>query len=175
MEDVGNELGSDIPYCLRRGTVLGTGVGSDLTNLQPCPKCYIVLGKLPLSVSTAIVYNNIKLDEIVNHPRPDKMIKAMELGDIKMMGQALGNTLEEVTIKMIPEIANVKRTLLENGAMGALMSGSGPTVFGLFESYEEARIGATAIRNNHRLREVYITEIFHGNQPVRGVHKYGRY
>lgn len=174
MEDIGYTLGSDIPYCLRRGSVLGTGVGADLSNLSPCPKFYVVLGKLPISVSTAIVYKNIDLDKIKTHPSTKDMINAIDIGDVKQIGQLLGNTLEDVTIKMVPEIAKLKETLMNNGAVGALMSGSGPTVFGIFETFEEARVGATAIRKEHRLREVFITEIFNTVQVQKGVKKHGR-
>lgn len=174
MEKIGEELGSDIPYCLRRGTVLGTGVGADLYNLKPCPKFYIVLGKLPISVSTAIVYKNIELDKIVTKPDTKGMISAIEKGDVEKIGRCLGNSLEDVTIKIVPEIARLKETLMNNGAIGSMMSGSGPTVFGIFDSFEKARIGANAIRREHKLRDIFITEIFHSGQIPKGAKRYGR-
>lgn len=160
LEKLASEIGSDIPYCIRRGTVLGTGVGTKLKNITPCPPCYVALAKMPVSVSTVTVYKSLDLNQITNHPSAKKMELAMARNDIGAMGNALGNVLENVTMERFPKIRDMKETFLELGAKGALMSGSGPTVFALFESYEEARKVANIVKRQYGLKEVFVTETF---------------
>lgn len=160
LEALASEIGSDIPYCIRRGTVLGTGIGTELTNITPCPPCFVALAKMPVSVSTVTVYKNLDLDQIENHPRAEVMEMAMKNRDIHAMGQALGNVLERVTMERFPRIRDMKETFLELGAKGALMSGSGPTVFALFDTYDEARKAANAVKRQYGLKEVFVTETF---------------
>lgn len=168
-------LGSDIPYCVQRGTVLAEGVGEVLTPIKnPCPMCYIVLAKLPVSVSTATVYRGLAWESIETHPDTEGMIQAMADEDISKMGRLLGNVLEEVTIPMHPQIAVIKEELVHLGAEGALMSGSGPTVFGLFREEENAKKAATAIRKKFGLKEVVATKIYHCGGDKRGEGKNGR-
>ncbi|MBQ5589936.1 MAG: 4-(cytidine 5'-diphospho)-2-C-methyl-D-erythritol kinase, partial [Anaerotignum sp.] len=132
LEELAGRLGSDIPYCVRRGTVLCEGVGEIMTNVEhPCPECYVVLAKLPVSVSTVSVYKGLKWDQVEEHPDTEAMLQAMAEGDVAKMGKLLCNVLETVTIEMHPKIAEIKKRLMELGAEGALMSGSGPTVFAL--------------------------------------------
>lgn len=164
MELIGSQLGSDIPYCLRRGTVMAKDIGTELHNLDQCPHCYVVLAKLPVSVSTVGVYKALDWTSIKTHPNNYKMINAMKNNDIKKMGSLLGNVLEDVTISMHPKIGNIKECLLNNGATGALMSGSGPTVFGLFEDYETAKKASLTVKEQLGIREVYVTEIFQNYQ-----------
>ncbi|MFI3175602.1 MAG: 4-(cytidine 5'-diphospho)-2-C-methyl-D-erythritol kinase [Bacillota bacterium] len=160
LEKLAAEIGSDIPYCIRRGTVLGTGIGTELKNITPCPSCFVVLAKMPVSVSTVTVYKGLDLNQISEHPSAKKMEKAMQSKDIVAMGQALGNVLESVTMERFPRIKDMKETFIELGAKGALMSGSGPTVFALFESYEEARQVANTVKRQYGLKEVFVTETF---------------
>ena len=170
LESFAYRLGSDIPYCVRRGTVLAKGIGEDLATIPcGCPPCYVVLAKLPVSVSTPSVYKALRWQEIENHPDTDGMIQAMARKDIGTMGMKLGNVLETVTIPIYPKIAQMKRALLDFGAAGALMSGSGPTVFGIFEDEEKARQAAAAIRKMFALRDVVFTTIYQPRgQDVRG-------
>lgn len=168
-------LGSDIPYCVQRGTMVSEGVGEILTPVKcPCPMCYVVLAKLPVSVSTATVYRGLDWQGVKNHPDTEGMIQAMAEADITKMGRLLGNVLETVTIPMHPQIAQLKEELLHLGAEGALMSGSGPTVFGLFKEEEIAKKAASAIRKKFGLKEVVATKIYHSNSGKRGEERNGR-
>lgn len=176
LESLAFLLGSDIPYCVQRGTMLAEGVGEILTPVKSvCPMCYVVLAKLPVSVSTATVYRGLDLQKVESHPNTEGMIQAMAEGDIKKMGQLLGNVLETVTIPMYPRISRLKQELVQLGAEGALMSGSGPTVFGLFQEEEKAKEAAAAIRRKFGLKEVVATHIYHAGSGKRGEEKDGRY
>lgn len=175
LESLAFLLGSDIPYCVQRGTVVSKGVGEILTPVKcPCPMCYVVLAKLPVSVSTATVYRGLDWQSVQNHPDTKGMIQAMAEADITKMGQLLGNVLETVTIPMHPQIAQLKEELVQLGAEGALMSGSGPTVFGLFKEEEIAKKAASTIRKKFGLKEVVATKIYHGNSGKRGEIRNGR-
>lgn len=175
LESLAFLLGSDIPYCVQRGTVVSEGVGEILTPVKcPCPMCYVVLAKLPVSVSTATVYRGLDWQSVQNHPDTKGMIQAMAEADITKMGQLLGNVLETVTIPMHPQIAQLKEELVQLGAEGALMSGSGPTVFGLFKEEESAKKAASTIRKKFGLKEVVATKIYHGNSGKRGEIRNGR-
>lgn len=175
LESLAFLLGSDIPYCVQRGTVVSEGVGEILTPVKcPCPMCYVVLAKLPVSVSTATVYRGLDWQSVQDHPDTKEMIQAMAEADITKMGQLLGNVLETVTIPMHPQIAQLKEELVQLGAEGALMSGSGPTVFGLFKEEESAKKAASTIRKKFGLKEVVATKIYHGNSGKRGEIRNGR-
>ena len=175
LESLAFLLGSDIPYCVQRGTVVSEGVGEILTPVKcPCPMCYVVLAKLPVSVSTATVYRGLDWQSVQDHPDTKEMIQAMAEADITKMGQLLGNVLETVTIPMHPQIAQLKEELVQLGAEGALMSGSGPTVFGLFKEEEIAKKAASTIRKKFGLKEVVATKIYHGNSGKRGEIRNGR-
>lgn len=128
---LGAELGSDVPFCISGGTALATGRGEVLTPIQSPPQCWVVLAKLPINVSTADVYGNLRSTEIKKHPSATAMIQAIESRSFHNVCDNLGNVLEEVTLQMYPEVAHLKETMQRLGADGVLMSGSGPTVFGL--------------------------------------------
>lgn len=162
-------LGSDIPYCIQRGTAVAEGVGEILKPAKhPCPMCYVVLAKLPVSVSTASVYRGLNWQQIENHPDTEGMMEAMAAKDIAAMGAKLCNVLETVTIPLHPRIAQLKEELMRLGARGALMSGSGPTVFGLFEREDMAKAAAAAMRKKFGLKEVAATRIYHPKGERRG-------
>lgn len=174
LEELAGRLGSDIPYCVRRGTVLCEGVGEILTNLPyPCPDCYVVLAKLPVSVSTASVYQKLRWQEIGNHPDTKAMAKAIEEKDVVKMGGLLCNVLETVTIGLHPRIGEIKKRLIELGAAGALMSGSGPTVFALFTEREKARKAAALVKREFALKDAVATRIYRVPRERRGEHKHG--
>lgn len=163
--ELGLRLGTDIPYCILRGTALAEGVGEKLTPIYPpCPPCYVVLAKPSVSVSTAFVYKNLKLAEVEQHPNKQEMLNAMKKEDIKAMGKNLCNVLETVTIPLYPIIQKIKLRMVELGATGALMSGSGPTVFGLFAQKERAEAAAERMQREFKLKDVIVTEIFHGTK-----------
>lgn len=174
LEELAGRLGSDIPYCVRRGTVLCEGVGEIMTNVEhPCPNCYVVLAKLPVSVSTVSVYKGLRWQEVEKHPDTKAMLKAMEEKDVTKMGKLLCNVLETVTIPMHPEIARIKKRLMELGAEGALMSGSGPTVFALFTEREKARKAAALVKREFALKDSVATRIYQVQREWRGEHKNG--
>lgn len=165
----GVKLGADIPYCILRGTALSEGIGEILTELPPAPRCSIVLAKPQVSVSTKAVYGKLKVDELKpeEHPDIDGMAEAIRRSDLDGVISRLGNVLELVTIPDHPEIGTIKRIMLENGAAGALMSGSGPTVFGIFKDPREAEKTCGILRNadNGRLtRQVCLTGFFNRRQ-----------
>ena len=155
----GVKLGADVPYCIMRGTVLAEGIGEELKRLPAMPKCTVLIAKPPISVSTKTVYEALDSREITEHPDIDGIIRGLELGDLRMIAGAMGNVLEEVTIPMHPEIERIKQEMKEAGALGAMMSGSGPTVFGLFESRAAARAAQRNIREKELTKQVYVTNI----------------
>lgn len=161
LEELALTMGTDIPYCVRRGTVLATGLGEILKDIRPsCPFCYVVLAKPPVGVSTAKVYQNLKWQEIENHPSAQDMVSAIAEGNVAKMGTLLGNVLETVTIPMHPEINKIKKVMSAKGAEGTLMSGSGPTVFGLFTDLKKAKRTAAIIRRRFHLKEVFVTQVY---------------
>lgn len=169
LEEIAGRLGSDIPYCVRRGTVLCEGVGEILSDVEhPCPLCYVVLAKLPVSVSTVSVYKALRWQEVEKHPDTEAMLLAMEEKDTAKMGRLLCNVLETVTIERYPQIARIKERLMELGAEGALMSGSGPTVFGLFSKRDQARKAAALLKREFALKDAVATRIYRAPRELRG-------
>lgn len=157
---IGKELGADVPYCIMRGTVLAEGIGDRLTRLPPFPDCYVLLCKPNINVSTASVYKSIDSCGIEAHPDIDAMLENIKAGDLRAVSDGMRNVLENVTIANYPVIADIKAKMLEHGAVGSMMSGSGPTVFGFFESYDPALEALKELRRIFRTREVYVTTIF---------------
>lgn len=128
---LGAKLGSDVPFCVTGGTALATGRGEVLTPLPALPQCWVVLAKPPINVSTAEVYNRIRADQIQRHPSATRMEQAIRELSFAKMCTELGNVLEDVTLRLHPEVRQLKESMIRFGADGVLMSGSGPTVFGL--------------------------------------------
>ncbi|NLM12131.1 MAG: 4-(cytidine 5'-diphospho)-2-C-methyl-D-erythritol kinase [Epulopiscium sp.] len=158
--NLGVKLGADIPYCILTGTALAQGIGEKLTKLPPMPFCYVVIAKPPISVSTAHVYRSLNVEEISFHPNTQEVIEGLQKGDLRHIARNLGNVLESVTIKEHPIIDNIKNTLVEYGALGALMSGSGPSVFGLFENHKDAQAAAKELRLHSKAKDIFVTTIF---------------
>lgn len=144
---LGATLGSDVPFCLRGGTALATGRGELLAPLPPPPPAWVVLAKPPLAVSTAWVYGNFRVERVTMRPDITGMTACLDRGDLPGVAARLANVLETVTVAAHPEIAVLKTAMREHGAMASLMSGSGPTVFGLTDSREQAEKIAAALRN----------------------------
>lgn len=161
MVNIGKQLGADVPFCIRGGTALAEGIGEVVTDLPELDGIDIVLAKPPVSVSTKEVYQSLRLDEIVIRPDMDMLIKALKDGNIRYLADNMINVLETVTIKKYPVIEEIKSIMLQFNALGSLMSGSGPTVFGLFDNKE------TAEKCYNRLRD-YIKDVY----MVRTVGKY---
>ena len=155
----GVKLGADVPYCIMRGTVLAEGIGEELKTLPAMPKCTVLIAKPPISVSTKTVYEALDSKEITQHPDIDGIMEGLEQHDLRKIAECMGNVLEDVTIPMHPVISEIKQEMMEAGALGAMMSGSGPTVFGLFESRAAAREAQRRIREKSLTRQVYVTNI----------------
>ena len=137
--EIGTALGADVPYCIIGGTRLAEGIGEKLSPLPRLPFCHIVLVKPAFSISTKWAYDHIDACTDIVHPPTDKLIKALEDGDLQGVCNNMGNVLEDVSITHYPILQEVKKDLVELGAIGAQMSGSGPTVFGIFEDEEKAK------------------------------------
>lgn len=161
----GVKIGADVPYCILRGTALSEGIGEVLTPLPPVPQCQVLIAKPAINVSTKFVYENLHANDLLpgQHPDIDAIIDSIRKNDIYGIADNLGNVLETVTIKEYPVIRELKEKMLEYGAIGSLMSGSGPTVFGLFTSpkaaqdaYEELRYGSAS----GLAKQVYLTNFY---------------
>ena len=137
--NIGIKLGADVPYCVLGGTRLAEGIGEKLSSLPRLPKCSIVLVKPGFSISTKTVYEKIDSCSDYKHPETKKIIEGLKEADLGMITSAMGNVLEEVSIAEHPVLQEVKDELYGLGAIRAQMSGSGPTVFGIFKTYDEAR------------------------------------
>lgn len=152
-------LGADVPYCIMRGTVLAEGIGEKLTPLPPMPKCFVLLAKPSISVSTKMVYEKLDSHEIDEHPDIDGIMEGLKGHNLLKVSACLGNVLEKVTVEAYPVIEQIKNTMKKNGALNALMSGSGPTVFGLFEDKKAAKKAAFRIREQQLARQTYVTGV----------------
>lgn len=161
--ELGVKLGADVPYCVLRGTALSEGIGEVLTPLPPIPSCHILIAKPPISVSTKFVYEHLDAKTDITHPDVDGMIEAIKAGDLQGITSRFGNVLETVTIPEYPVIEDIKKIMLENGAMNSLMSGSGPTVFGFYEKEEDAKKTAALIREKELSNQVYVVQPFNQN------------
>jgi 4-diphosphocytidyl-2-C-methyl-D-erythritol kinase len=162
--ELGVQIGADVPYCIMRGTALAEGIGEKLTSLPPMVKCPVVIAKPQVSVSTKYVYENLKLDEHTQHPDIDALIQNIRTKDLPAIAGSMGNLLETITAKKYPEIEKIKELMRENGALNAMMSGSGPTVFGLFDELETAKMAAAIVRQSGLARQVFVTEIYNNRR-----------
>ena len=178
----GVKLGADVPYCIMRGTALAEGIGEKLSALPPMVKCPVLIAKPQIGVSTKFVYENLKLDALsVVHPDIDGMVDAVKNGkldadtvhpdidgligairakNLEQIAGHMGNVLETVTIPNYPVIAEIKDHMMEHGAVHAMMSGSGPTVFGLFANGDTAVAAYEAMRESNLAKQVYLTSIY---------------
>lgn len=137
--EIGVKLGADVPFCIRKGTMLAEGIGEILTPLTPLTGIPVLLIKPNISISTPYVYKHLKLNKLDYHPDNKAVISYIKDNNIKKIAASLSNVLETVTIPENPIIAELKRYLTESGAIGSLMSGSGPTTFGIFKNMETAK------------------------------------
>ena len=135
------KLGADIPFCLHKGCYLSEGIGEKLKKLPTLPPCTIILVKPAFSLSTKLIYENLHLENLTDkeHPEVDEMIEKLESGDLEEICKLGGNLLEKVSISLRPEIQVLKDFLIKEGALLSLMSGSGPTVFGIFPEEDKAK------------------------------------
>ena len=155
---LGAKLGADVPYCITGGTQLSSGIGDVLSPLPPMPKLNILLVKPFINVSTAEVYKEIDSAVITRRPDTAAMTAAIERGDARAVAGNLCNVMEYVTERQYPVISDIKSKMKADGALGALMSGSGPSVFGIFEDYETAfRSAAGFLRS---FRDVFVVKTY---------------
>lgn len=160
LQALGVGLGADIPYCLTGGTMLSEGIGEILTPLPAPPAAHLVIAKPDINVSTAFVYGNLHADSLAWHPDIDGMIAALQKGDLDGITGRLGNVLETVTVKAHPVIEQIKELLRKQGAENALMSGSGPTVFGIFKEKETAARAAEAVERGQLVKQIFVTTFY---------------
>ena len=151
------KIGADVPFCVCGGTYLAEGIGEKLTKLPDMPSCVVLVVKPDFDVSTKHVYENLHVDTIEKHPDMDTIIDCVNRGDIGGVAFNLENILENVTVKEYPIIDEIKKKMIEFGAMNSLMSGSGPTVFGLFDSKANAERAAVTLRNMDEIGDVVVT------------------
>ncbi len=143
---LGVQLGADIPFCLCGGTALSEGIGEILTALPALPPCHILLAKPEKGMSTAEAYKAFDAETEVRHPDTDGQIRALQSGDLAGVAATLGNVLEPVTEVQYPEVESIRQCMLREGALGARMSGSGPTVFGIFTEAEKAEKACSVLK-----------------------------
>lgn len=156
--DIGKQVGADVPYCIKGGTMLAEGIGEILTGLSSLPKLSILLVKPKVHISTKWVYENLDLSEVKKRPDTEMLIKAIDEKNIAVLCQNMVNVLETVTIKRYGVINEIKSRLNSLGAVGSLMSGSGPTVFGVFEDKRQALSAYKALKKHNWY--CYLTETF---------------
>lgn len=150
-------VGADVPYCIMGGTVLAEGIGEILTPLSPLPECYLVIAKPDINVSTKFVYENLHADKLQEHPDIDGMKQAIADGSIKGITDRMSNVLETVTVKEYPVIEQIKNVMKKTGAVNALMSGSGPTVFGIYENKETAEASYHQVKKSGLAGQIFMT------------------
>ena len=152
----GVKIGADVPFCIMRGTALAEGIGEELTPLPAMPHCSLVIAKPKIHVSTKFVYGNLKVRELTEHPDIDGQVQALRENDLEQLVARMGNVLETVTIPAYPVIDDIKHTMMKYGAMGAMMSGSGPTVFGIFEKEDKAQEVCRLLKKEKAAKQVYL-------------------
>ena len=160
-------IGADVPYCIMRGTALAEGIGEKLTRIAQVPDCYVLIGKPGIGVSTKTAYESLQLDKIQSHPDIDGMIRDIENGNLLAMTDKMGNVFESGIIGKYPVIGEIKDLMEANGALKAMMSGSGPTVFGIFDDREKMEAAAAVLRQSNLAKTVFATEV----TKVRERHK----
>lgn len=160
----GVSIGADVPYCVMRGTALAEGIGEKLTMLPAAPDCYVLVGKPALNVSTKQAYESLCLSEITDHPDIYSLAQAIQDNDLRAMLPHMENVFEPGLTKENPVIGQIKELMLENGAFHAMMSGSGPTVFGLFHSWEKQQKAANVLRESQLAKTVFATRFFNSRR-----------
>lgn len=156
----GVKLGADVPYCILRGTALAEGIGERLTMLPPPPSCHVLLVKPKVNVSTKQAYEAYDACRDIRHPDVDGMLRALRKKDLRALAAKMGNVLEKVTAAEYPVIGEIEQEMRDCGALEAMMTGSGPTVFGLFRRRADAERARERLRSDPRIRQIYLTGWF---------------
>ncbi|MBB6215569.1 4-diphosphocytidyl-2-C-methyl-D-erythritol kinase [Anaerosolibacter carboniphilus] len=158
--ELGMKLGADVPFCILGGAALAEGIGEKLTPIQGLENTWVVLCKPNIGVSTADVYKNLDVNKIQQRPDTERILDALCRKDIQVVAGNLKNVLEQVTEQMHPIVRDIKRRMLEYNALGSIMSGSGPTVFGLYKDYNKAK---SAYDNLNKVyKQTYVVKTFSG-------------
>ena len=156
LETLGNSVGSDVPFSISGGTKLAEGRGEKLTDLPPLPCCSVVICKPPFSCSTPELFGYVKCEKIRARPDTDGIITALEEGDLGAIARRMYNVFEDVLPRGKQEIADIKGALLDNNALGAVMTGSGSSVIGLFKNKEDAITAYEQLKGSYS--ECFLTE-----------------
>ena len=159
--ELGVKIGADVPYCIVGGTALSEGIGEVLTMLPNVPDCVVLIAKPDFDVSTKYVFENLHANSLTYHPDIDAQASAIRAGDLAGVVRVMDNVLETVTEAKYTEITDIKNVMKENGAMRAMMSGSGPTVFGLYEKAEDAEKAAHVIRERNLAKQLFVSSFYH--------------
>lgn len=167
LAETGVRIGADVPYCIYGGTCLSEGIGELLTPVPSTLNCHVVIAKPPFGVSTKYVYEHLHVDTVSHHPDIDGMVEAIKNADLKAMAEKMENILENVTAKDYPAIEEMKAVLREEGALNALMSGSGPTVFGIYEDETKAKRGLFKLRQMGLVEKGCVTDFTDSQGTVR--------
>lgn len=157
LKEEGVKLGADIPYCIMGGTALAEGIGEKLTRLPDTPDAFLLVAKPDINVSTKYVYENLQLDKIEKHPDIDGMVEAIQAANLQGVIDRMDNVLQTVTEEKYTVIGELKRFMEEHGALKALMSGSGPTVFGIYEDRQKAEVAAEALKPLNLAKQIFVT------------------
>ena len=156
LERLGSTIGSDVPFCIDGGTKLAEGRGEILTDLPHIPQCYIVIIKPPFSCSTPELFKRVRCDKIRSRPDTGGLVKALGEGDLRGVAQRMYNVFEDVLPRGERDIAAIKYALIDSGALGAVMTGSGPAVFGLFDNKTDAESAFLKLKVNYN--ECFLAE-----------------
>lgn len=157
-------IGADVPYCIMRGTALAEGIGEKLTPLSAMPEGYVLIGKPGINVSTKTAYENLKLDAVEKRPDIDGMIQDIQNKDLYSMTEKMVNVFEPGLMEKYPVIGEIRDFMGERGALKAMMSGSGPTVFGIFDSKEKMNAAAAALRKTGLAKTVFAAGIYNRSE-----------
>uniref|UniRef100_UPI0040573C32 4-(cytidine 5'-diphospho)-2-C-methyl-D-erythritol kinase n=1 Tax=Acetatifactor sp. TaxID=1872090 RepID=UPI0040573C32 len=156
--ELGVQIGADVPYCILGGTALAEGIGEKLRPLPPAPECFLLVAKPDINVSTKYVYEHLDAEGVDEHPDIDGMVQAIEEGSLQGILNRMGNVLENVTVKAHPIIDTIKERMRELGAVGSMMSGSGPTVFGIFLEETKVHEAYEKIKEEQLAKQIFVTE-----------------
>ncbi|WP_121615962.1 4-(cytidine 5'-diphospho)-2-C-methyl-D-erythritol kinase [Virgibacillus halodenitrificans] len=138
LQEMGDMIGTDVPFCVQGKTAIATGRGEKIERLPSPPPGWVILAKPDIGVSSRTIFQRIDMKEI-SHPNTSQILRALNSGDFQLMCDYIGNSLEAITMNLHPEVLRIKKAMVQAGASGVLMSGSGPTVYGLVEHHSKAR------------------------------------
>ncbi|MBD5096418.1 MAG: 4-(cytidine 5'-diphospho)-2-C-methyl-D-erythritol kinase [Lachnospiraceae bacterium] len=155
---LGKRLGADVPFCLLGKTALAEGIGEILTEVQELPSCTVLVVKPPVGISTGMIYGNMNCDELKSRPDIDGMLEGLRKHDLGIVVSKMENVMETVTARLCPDIEDIKNAMKEKGALNAIMSGSGPTVFGIFDDSEKAWEAADYIGELDLATDIFVTK-----------------